>query len=269
MPSSVILPPSVSPFLLRGLLRTICQQHIYAEKLPTLQNRAVYTLHVSEYENCAKLMPESMAIVLVIWCFFNCLCACCILEAVQTNQVCKWDCSQEDLGFSSVTLYFNFFMTLSCLVLFIMPCGRSYLWLIILKQFLYFISVEFPLEDATKEVNHANKAYHSRGSQKKAADYVIAHLQQRQIHLGCCNTCPSLFSTFFFPRMGGNDSQSLIATFPVMYDERISEQTWSRKLKHRFTHFFPQNPFQNLLNCPAGWQCRSWGITPQNCQLIK
>lgn len=58
-------------------------------------------------------------------------------------------------------------MSLLCLVLFIMPCGRSYLWLIILKQFLYFISVEFPLEDATKEANHANKAYRSRGTWEK------------------------------------------------------------------------------------------------------
>lgn len=58
-------------------------------------------------------------------------------------------------------------MSLLCLVLFIMPSGRSYLWLIILKQFLYFISVEFPLEDATKEANHANKAYRSRGTREK------------------------------------------------------------------------------------------------------
>lgn len=32
--------------------------------------------------------------------------------------------------------------------------------------------------------------------------------------------------------------------------------------------FLPHNPFQNLSNCPAGWQSRSWGITLQNCQLI-
>lgn len=28
----------------------------------------------------------------------------------------------------------------------------------------------------------------------------------------------------------------------------------------------PHNPFQNLSNCPAGWQCWSGGITPQKCQ---
>lgn len=33
--------------------------------------------------------------------------------------------------------------------------------------------------------------------------------------------------------------------------------------------FMSQNPPQNLLNCPAGWQCPSWGITPQICQRIK
>lgn len=66
MPSSIILPPPVSPFLLRGLLRLDFWQHTHAEKLQMLQNRAAYTLQVSGYENCTKLMPESMAIVLVI-----------------------------------------------------------------------------------------------------------------------------------------------------------------------------------------------------------
>lgn len=78
------------------------------------------------------------------------------------------------------------------------------------------------------------------------------------------------FFYLFFPRMGGSYSLMLcITTFPVMCDERMGEQTWSRKLKHCFTHFSPRNPFQNLLNCPAGWQCWSWGTTPPNCQLIE
>lgn len=134
-------------------------------------------------------------------------------------------------------------MSLLCLVLFIMPCGRSYLWLIILKQFLYFISVEFPLEDATKEANHANKAYPSRGTQEKKQIMLLHICKNVKFTWAATIHVPFFFLLFFFlPRMDGSDSQSLmlyIGTFPDTQNERISEQTCSRKLKQCFMHFLP------------------------------
>jgi len=66
MLSSVTLPPlSVTLFVTRAVKPNPLQQ-TYAEKLQRFQNRTTYILHVSEYENCAKLTLESMAIVLVI-----------------------------------------------------------------------------------------------------------------------------------------------------------------------------------------------------------
>lgn len=89
-------------------------------------------------------------------------------------------------------------MSLLCLVLFIMPSGRSYLWLIILKQFLHFISVEFPLEDATKEANNANKACCSRGTQEKK-QIILLHICKNIKFTRAAAIHVPLFVCFFPP----------------------------------------------------------------------
>lgn len=155
----IVLPsPSISFFVTRSNF----QQHTQAAKLQALQKRSGSTFPVSGREKCWIPAWSQWSLG---WSF-----PCSFTAFVLLHKQLR--CANETVGrkiwvgfflffyyfFFSVTLDFNFFMSLLCLVLFIMPCGRSYLWLIILKQFLYFISAEFPLEDATKEANHANKA---------------------------------------------------------------------------------------------------------------
>lgn len=128
-------------------------------------------------------------------------------------------------------------MSLLCLVLFITLGGRSYLWLIILKQFLYFISIESLWRMPPKRLIMPTKPT------------VVEEL--RKSSRLCYCTFPgtsnsprllqymSLFLSFFFPRMGGNDPQSLalyITSFPDTKYDIISEQTLSRKLKQCFMH---------------------------------
>lgn len=98
---------------------------------------------------------------------------------------------------------------------------------------LYWI----PLEDATKEANNANKAYCSRGTQEKQ-QIMLLHISRNVKFTSSAAIHVPLF-VFFFPRMGGNDPQSLtlyITSFPDTKYDIISEQTLSRKLKQCFMH---------------------------------
>lgn len=162
-------------------------------------------------------------------------------------------------------------MSLLCLVLFIMPCGRSYLWLIILKQFLYFISVEFPLEDATKEANHANKAYPGRGTEQKK-QIMLLHIC-RNVKITWAATIHVPFF-FFSPEWMEMIHSHSCCTSVLSLTRRIRESVsrlgagnWNSALCTFFFFATPESLF--LLNCPAGSQYQSWDITPQNCQLIK
>ena len=162
-------------------------------------------------------------------------------------------------------------MTLLCLVLFIMPCGRSYLWLTILKQFFYFISVEFPLEDATKQANHANKAYRSTGTGEKQQIMLLHICRNVTFTWAAAIQVPFFFFFLFFPEWvemirSHSCCISLLSLTCRMRESvsRVGAGNWNSALcTSRHTIHF------NLLNCPAGWQCQSQGIPPQNCQLIK
>lgn len=159
-------------------------------------------------------------------------------------------------------------MSLLCLVLFITLGGRSYLWLIILKQFLYFISIESLWRMPPKRLIMPTKPT------------VVEEL--RKSSRLCYCTFPgtsnsprllqymSLFLSFFSQNgwKWSTVTHAVHHFFPwheVWYNQRADFEQETETVLYALS--LPYNPFQSLSNCPAGWQCWSRGITPQKCQI--